>query len=88
MLRYIKQAVPDEGQLPVDSTELRLLPLEYLTQLEILVPDFQETDVFLIQRAHRTGKMSFRRVGTRNEWVWIEASIADTCGNLFGRSVV
>ena len=46
LLCYIKQGVADEGQLPADSTELGLLPLERFTQLEIPVPDFQETDVF------------------------------------------
>src|SRR5207302_9638998 len=51
LLHYIKQAVADEGQLPADSTELALLALEHFTQLEIPVPDFQETDIFQIHRA-------------------------------------
>src|SRR5437588_2996867 len=67
LLRYIKQAVADEGQLPPDSTELGLLPLERFTQLEIPVPDFQETDIFQVHQARCTRKTSFRRAGPRND---------------------
>ena len=48
LLHYIKSVVVDEGQQPADSTELGPFPLERFTQLEIPVPDFQETDVFQI----------------------------------------
>ena len=69
LLRYIKQAVADEGQLPADSTELGLLPLERFTQLEIPVSDFQETEVSQIHRAHCTRKIPFRRTGPEYDWV-------------------
>src|SRR5205807_513664 len=48
MLRYIKQTMADEQQLPTNRIELRFFPTERFTQLEIPVPDIQETGVFRI----------------------------------------
>ena len=56
ILRYIKQTMAEEPQLPTNPTELVFLPVERFTQLEIPVLDFQETDVFQIHRARCTGK--------------------------------
>ena len=87
MLRYIKQTVANEWQLPTDTTALGLLPVEHFTQLEIPVPDFQESDVFQIHRARCTGTKAFRNAGPRNDWVWIQAGRTDTLGDLRGRLV-
>ena len=54
LVSYIRQALPDERQLPDDPSELKFLPAEQFTQLTILVPDFQETDIFLVHRARCT----------------------------------
>jgi len=59
MLRYIKQITADEQRLRTNTTELGFLPIERFTQLEIPVPDFQETGVFRIHCARCTGKNSF-----------------------------
>src|SRR5437879_2789994 len=87
MLRYIRKTPTDERRLPADSTELELLPVEHFNQLEIPVPDFQETNVFQIHRDRYTRTKAFRNAGPRNDWVWIQAGGADTCGDLRGRSV-
>jgi len=87
MLRYIKQTTADEQRLPTNTTELGFLPIERFTQLEIPVPDFQETGVFRIHRARCTGKNSFRNAGPRNDWIWIRAGGEDTRGVLRGRFV-
>jgi len=63
----------DNPPLSTDPTELGLLPVEQFTHLEILVADFQKTDVFLIHWAHCTGTKGFRDSGPRNHWVWIQA---------------
>src|SRR5207302_1287861 len=78
MLRYIKQTTADEQRLTTNTTELRFLPIEPFTQLEIPVPDFQETGVFRIHRARCTGKNSFRNAGPRNDLIWIRACGEDT----------
>ena len=87
MLRYIRKTPADERWLPADSTELELLPVEHLDQLEIPVPDFQETNVFQIHRARWSGTKSFRNGGPRKDWVRIQADGLDACGDLRGRSV-
>ena len=53
MLRFTKQTVADNHPLSSDPTELGLLPVEQFTHHEILVTDFQETDIFQIHRAGR-----------------------------------
>ena len=55
ILLFIRQTAPDDLQSPADPAELGLLPLEGFAQLEIPVPDFQETDRFQIHRARCTG---------------------------------
>src|SRR5437588_2746083 len=87
MLRYIRKIPADEQRLPADSTELELLPVEHFNQLEIPVPDFQETNVFQIHRARYTGTKAFRNTGLRNDWVWNQAGGPDTSEDLRGRSV-
>jgi len=69
MLRFTKQTVADDHPLSSDPTELRLLPVEQFTHLEIPVADFQKTDVFQIHRARSTGTMAFRSGSPRNDCV-------------------
>jgi len=52
ILRFIRQTAADDRRLPADPAELGLLPVEGVAQLEIPVPDFQETDGFQIHWAH------------------------------------
>ena len=79
---YVRQTMADEGQLPVDPRELKFLPAERFTLLEIPVPDFQETDIFQVHRAPSTGRKSFRNSGAGNDWIWIQAGGLDMYGEL------
>ena len=45
LIRYSRHNLPTERRLPEDPVILRSLPVELLTQLEVMVPAFQETDV-------------------------------------------
>ena len=87
MLRFIRQTIADDQRLPSDRTELGLLPVEQFTHLEIPVPDFQDTEVFQIHRAHCTGTKAFRNAGSRNYWVWDQAGGEESYGDLQGRVV-
>jgi len=64
---------------------LQLLPFELLTQLEIPVLAFQETDVYDIHRARCTGTHRFRNQESRNDWVWVQAASEDMYGALRSR---
>lgn len=59
LVNFIHQKVANEQQLPVDTSKLKFLPAEQVMQLKILVPDFQETNIFQVYRAHSTGRKSF-----------------------------
>jgi len=74
ILRFIRQTAADDRRLPADPAELGLLPVEGFAQLEIPVPDFQETDRFQIYRARCTGTKAFRNGGSRNDWVWVQTA--------------
>ena len=87
MLRFIRQTIADDQRLPSDRTELGSLPLEQFTHLEILVPDFQDTDVFQIHRARCTGTKTFGNGGSRNDLVWVQAGGEESYGDLRGRVV-
>jgi len=63
ILRFIRLTAVDNWRLPVDPAELRLLLVEGFAQLEIPVPDFQETVRFQIHRALCTGTNAFRNAG-------------------------
>ena len=71
ILCFIRQTAAVDRQLPADPAELELLPVEGFAQLEIPVPDFQETDWFQINRARCTGIKAFRNGSSRNDWVWV-----------------
>jgi len=45
LIRYSRHKLPPERRLPEDPQILKSLPLEVLTQLEIPVLAFQETEI-------------------------------------------
>ena len=61
MLRFIRQTIADDQQLPSSHTEFGSLPVEQFTHLEIPVSDFQVADGFQIDRACCTGTKAFRK---------------------------
>ena len=63
---------------------LQSLPVGLLTQLEVPIPVFQETDVYDIHRARCTGALDFRNQGSRNDWVWVQAGDEEMYGALRG----
>ena len=73
LIRYNRHNLPTERRHPEDLVILRSLPVELLTQLEVPVLAFQETDVYDIHRARCTGALDFRNQESRNDWVWVEA---------------
>jgi len=89
ILRFIRQTAADHWRLPADPAELGLLPVEGFAQLEIPVPDFQETNWFQIHRARCTGTKAFRNGSCRNDWVWVqpggEANYEDLRGHVVAR---
>jgi len=87
ILRFIRLTAGDNWRLPVDPAELRLLPVEGFPQLEIPVPDFQETVRFQIHRALCPGTNAFRNAGSRNDWVWVQTGGEANYGELQGRVV-
>jgi len=87
ILPFTRQTAADDRRLPADPTELGLLPVEGFAQLEIPVPDFQETDRFQIQWARCTGTKAFCNGGPRNDWVWVQTGGEANYGDLRGRVV-
>jgi len=89
ILCFIRQTAAEDHWLPADPAELRLLPVEGFAQLEIPVPNFQETDRLQIHRARCTGTKAFRNGGSRNNWVWVqtggEANYGDWRGHVVAR---
>jgi len=71
-------------RLPEDPEILESLPVELLTQPEIPVIAFQETEIYDIHRARCTGALNFRNHGSRNDWVWVRAGTEDMYGVLWG----
>jgi len=87
ILCFIKQTAADDLRLPADPAELRLLPAQGFAQLEIPLPDFQETDRFQIHWARCTGTKAFRNGGSRNDRVWVQTGGEANYGDLRGRVV-
>ena len=82
ILHFIRQTAVGDRRLPADPAELDLLPVEGFVQLEIPVPDFQETDRFQIHRARCTGRKAFHNGGSRNDWVWVQTGGEANYGDL------
>jgi len=85
LIRYSRHNLPTEHQLPEDHAILQSLPVELLTQLEIPVVAFQESDIYDIPRARCTGALHFRNQGSRHDWVWVQAGSEEMYGALRGR---
>jgi len=88
ILCFIRHTAADDGQLPADPAELRLLPIEGFAQLQIPVPDFQETDWFQIHWARCTEQKAFRNGISRNYLVWVQIGGEANYGDLQGRVVL
>jgi len=71
LIRYSRQNLPRELPLPEDHAIFQSLLVELLTQLEIPVVAFEESDVYNIHHAQCTGALHFRHHGSRNDWVWV-----------------
>jgi len=87
ILHFIRQTAADDRQSPADPSELWLLPVEGFAQLELPVPDIQETDKFQIHWARCTGTKAFRNCRSRNNWVWVQTGGKANKGDLRGRVV-
>ena len=85
LIRYSWHNMLTERRLPEDPVILQSLPVELLTQLEVPIPAFQETDVYDIHHARCTGALDFRKKGSRNDWVWVQAGDEEMHGALRGR---
>jgi len=79
-----RHTLPTERQLPEDHAILQSLPIELLTQLEIAVVAFQESDIYDIHRARYTGALHFTNQGSRNDCVWVQAGSEEMYGALRG----
>ena len=84
LIRYSRYNLPTERRLPVDAVILQSLAIELLTQLDVPLLAFQETDVYDIHPARCTGALDFRNQGSRNDWVWVQAGDEEMYGALRG----
>ena len=84
-IRYSRHNLPPESRLPEHLEILKSLPVKLLTQLEIPVLAFQETEIYDIHCPRCTGALNFRNHGSRNDWVWVRAGTEDMDGALRGR---
>ena len=87
ILHFIRQTAAEDRRLAADPAKLGFLPVKGFAQLEIPVPDFQETDRFQIYLARCTGTQAFRNGGSRNDWVWVQPGGEANYGDLRGRVV-
>jgi len=71
-------------RLPKDTQILHSLPIELLTQPEIPILAFQESDVYEIYRAWCTGSGLFCNHVSHNDCVWIQTADQDMYGTLRG----
>jgi len=85
LIRYSRHNLPIDHGLPEDHATLQSLPIELLTQLEVPVLTFQEANVYEIHHARSTGTLHFRNLGSRNDWVWVQAGTEEIYGALRGR---
>jgi len=85
LIRYSRHNLPTERQLPQGHVILQSLPVELITQLEIPVVAFQESDVYDIHRAQCPGPLHFRNQGSRNDSAWVQAGSEEMYGALRGR---
>ena len=84
LIRYSRLNLPHQQRLLEDGEILLTLPIELMTQLEIPVVAFQESDVYDIHRARCTGSGLFRNYANRNTCVWIQTGDDQTYAALRG----
>ena len=82
LIRYCRHNLPTERKVPEDHLILQSLRVELLTQLEIPVVAFQESDIYDIHRARYTGALHFRNQGSRNDCVWVQGGSEEMYGAL------
>jgi len=85
LIPFSRLSLPPERLLPENPAILPALPVEPLTQLEILVLAFQESGVYNIHRARCTGARLFGNQTSRNNCIWIPAGGENMYGALRGR---
>jgi len=85
LIRYSRHNLPPERRLPEDPEILESLPVELLTQLEIPVLAFQDTEIDNIHRARCMGALNIWDHGSRNDWVCMRAGTEDLYGPLRDR---
>jgi len=85
LIRFSPHNLPPERRLLENLEILESLPVELLTQLEIPVLAFQETERYDIHHAQCTVAHNFRNNGSRNDWVCVRAGTEDTYVALRGR---
>ena len=85
LIRSSWHNLPPERRLPEQSEILESLPVELLTQLEIPVLAFQETEIYRIYPVRSTGTLNFINRRGCNDWVLVRAGMEEIYGALLGR---
>jgi len=85
LIRYSHHNLPTERHLLEDHAIHQSVPVELLTQLEIPVVAFQESDVYDSHRARCIGALPFQNQGSCNNGVWVQAGSEEMYGVLRGR---
>jgi len=73
LIRCCEHNLPSKHRLTEVPAILELDPVELVTQLEMPLFAFQETNVCDIHRAGCTGGYQFPNQESRNDWVWVQA---------------
>ena len=81
---YSRLSLSPKRRLPENLAILRALPVELLTQLDILVLAFQESGVYDIHRARCTATRFFRNQTSVIDRVWTQAGWENMYGVLCG----
>jgi hypothetical protein len=71
LVRYNWRSLKSDEFLSENIENLSIMPVAQFGQLQIPVLGFQETDVYNTHHARIIGKKSFRKAGSRNNWVWV-----------------
>jgi len=85
LIRHSQLSLPPEPRRSENPAIIRALAVELLTQLGIVVLEFQESGVYDIHRAQCTGARLFHNPTSPNDRVWIQAGGRNMYGALRGR---
>jgi hypothetical protein len=85
LFRFNRRSLKGDQCLSEDVRNLSIMPVEHISQLQIPVLGFQETDIYDTHHAGNTCKKSFRNVGSLNDWVRVRVSTTDKFGVLSGQ---